>query len=71
MLSTAPGVSVEVYSQPDPPGADTILATVPLLQDEWREIRVIMPLLEARLFGVLVRSELELDGFVYLDEIRW
>lgn len=71
MLSTAPGVSVEVYSRPDPPGADTILATVPLLQDEWREIRVIMPLVEARLFGVLVRSELDLEGFVYLDEIRW
>lgn len=71
MLSTAPGVSVEVFSQPDPPAADTTLATVPLLQDEWREIRVIMPLLEARVLGVLVRSELDLEGFVYLDEIRW
>lgn len=71
MLSTAPGVSVEVFSQPDPPGADTTLATVPLLQDEWREIRVIMPLIESRVLGVLVRSELDLEGFVYLDEIRW
>jgi hypothetical protein len=71
MLSTAPDVSIEVFSQPAPPRAPTTLATVPLLQNEWREIHVIMPLVEARLLGVQVQSPLDLEGFVYLDEIRW
>jgi hypothetical protein len=71
MLSTAPDVSVELYSQPDPPLTTTTLATVPLLENEWREIRVIMPLVQAQLFGVQVHSELDLEGSVYLDEVRW
>lgn len=70
MLATAPAVSVEVYSQTSATSARTVLATVPLPQNQWREITAIVPA-GARQFGVRVLAEPDLRGYVYLDEIRW
>ena len=71
MLSTAPDVSVEVFSRTDQNSARTTLATEALVQDEWREISFSMPLATARQFGVRVVADPALRGYVYLDEIRW
>jgi len=71
MLSTAPEVSVEVYAEVGPSYTWTTLATMALPQNEWREIHLTMPLDAALQFGVQVHAPLELQGFVYLDEIRW
>jgi hypothetical protein len=71
MFSTAPGMSVEVYVQSGAAFDWTVLATVPLLANQWREITVTMPLLEARQFGIRLYSPLDFAGVVYLDEIRW
>lgn len=71
MLSTAADVSIEVFSQAGPTYSWTTLALVPLAQDQWQEIHVTMPLEAALQFGVQVHAPLDLEGFVYLDEIRW
>jgi hypothetical protein len=71
MLSTAPGVSVEVYTQAGAAFTTTILASVPLPPNEWRQIDVTTPLEAARQFGVRLNSPLDLQAFVYLDEISW
>jgi hypothetical protein len=71
LLSTAPGVSVEVYTQAGAAFTTTILASVPLPTNEWRQIEVTTPLAAARQFGLRLDSPLDLQGFVYLDEISW
>jgi hypothetical protein len=71
MLSTAPGMSVEVYTQSGATFTWTVLATVPLLPNEWRQITVAMPLEQARQLGIRLYSPLDFAGEVYLDEIRW
>lgn len=71
MFSTAPGVSVEVYTQAGATFSVTTLATVSLPPNEWRQIDVTTPLEPARQFGVRLNSPLDLQAFVYLDEISW
>jgi hypothetical protein len=71
MFSSAAGVSVAVYAQTSPTLAPTVLATVPLPENAWREISVSMPLAAAQQFGIRVDAAVDVQGEVYVDEVRW
>jgi hypothetical protein len=72
LLSTAPGVSVQVYAQTMPDYLWNGLAmTSPLVVNTWTKVTTVMPTAEAFYLGCLITSPLNISGAIYLDDISW
>jgi len=74
MKSTADDVSVELYAQTGTSFAWNVMGNASLLSGQWQEIHVVSPPAEVGTvgqYGLKIYSPLDIDGYVYLDEVSW
>jgi len=74
MMSTAPGVSIEVFAQTGNTYTWNVLANLALVPDVWREFNVFIPPSSAGTlsnWGMKVYAPLNIEGYIYLDEVTW
>jgi hypothetical protein len=72
LMSTAAGVSIQVYAQTKPAylwQGLTISGT--LNANTWTQITITMPTADAFYLGCIVNSALDIAGTIYLDDISW
>jgi hypothetical protein len=74
IMTTASGVSVEAFAQTGVTFTWNILANVPLLPNEWTEFVVFIPPASAGAlsnWGMKIYGPLNMEGYIYMDEVSW
>lgn len=74
MMTTAPGVTIEVFAQTGTTYTWNVLTSLPLTPDEWREFDVFIPPSSAGAlsnWGMKLYTPFDVDGSIYLDEVTW
>jgi hypothetical protein len=71
-MATAPGVSLQIYTQTKPSYLWQGLAlSETLVPNVWTKVTATMPAAEAFYFGCIINSPFDMAGTVYFDDISW
>ncbi len=71
MMSTVDNVSAQVYVQLKPDYAWQVISVAALSAGVWQEVDVQIPDMDLFTFGIQINSALDINGSIYLDEVRW